>query len=119
MCPGTNESAGKRKSGRTGKGNRYLRCALVEAAHAVARRKGTYLHGQYHRLAARRGKKRAAVAVGHSMLVSAYHILRDGVGYQDLGANYFDERKEARVVARLQRRLERLGYAVSLNKQAA
>lgn len=119
MCPGTNESAGKRKSGRTGKGNRYLRCALVEAAHAVARRKGTYLHGQYHRLAARRGKKRAAVAVGHSMLVSAYHILRDGVAYQDLGANYFDERKQARVVARLQRRLERLGYAVSLNKQAA
>lgn len=119
MCPGTNESAGKRKSGHTGKGNRYLRCALVEAAHAVSRRKGTYLHGHYHRLASRRGKKRAAVAVGHSMLVSAYHILRDGVGYQDLGANYFDERKETRVVARLQRRLERLGYAVSLSKQAA
>lgn len=119
MAPGNNESAGKRKSGRTGKGNRYLRCALVEAARAAGRRKGTYLHAQYHRLSARRGKKRAAVAVGHTMLVIAYHILRDGTAYQDLGANYFDERKETRVVARLQRRLERLGYAVSLSKQAA
>ena len=119
MCPGNNESAGKRKSGRRGKGNRYLRTALVEAARAASRKKGTYLHGQYHRLARRRGSKRAAVAVGHSMLVIAYHLLRDGGVYHDLGANYFDENKEEIVVRQLQRRLERLGYEVGLSKKAA
>ena len=116
VCPGNNESAGKRKSGRTGQGNRWLRSALVEAAHAAARTKGTYLSAQYRRLAARRGAKRAAVAVGHTMLVIAYHILRDGVGYQELGGNYFDEQKEQHVVRRMQRRLERLGYEATIRK---
>ena len=119
MCPGNNESAGKRKSGHTGQGNHWLRSALIEAAHAAGRSKGTYLSAQYHRLAARRGAKRAAVAVGHSMLVIAYHILRDGVVYEELGGNYFDEQKEEHVVRRMQRRLERLGYEVTLTKQAA
>jgi transposase len=119
LCPGTNASAGKRKSGKTGPGNRYLRTALVEAAHATARKKGSYLHAQYHRLAARRGKKRAAVAVGHSMLVIAYHLLREGGVYEDLGPNYFDEQKEQHVVSRLQHRLERLGYEVTVVKKAA
>ena len=114
MCPGLNESAGKRKSGRPGRGNRYLRSALVEAAHHAGRQRGTYLSAQYHRLASRRGAKRAAVAVGHSMLVIAYHILRDGRTYEDLGSNYFDERKEQHVVHHIQRRLERLGYTVDL-----
>jgi transposase len=119
LCPGTNESAGKRKSGKTGHGNRYLRTALVEAAHATARKKGSYLHAQYHRLAARRGKKRAAVAVGHTILVIAYHLLGDGGVYEDLGPNYFDEQKEQQVVSRLQHRLERLGYEVTVVKKAA
>ena len=78
MCPGNNESAGKRKSGKTRKGNEWLRTALVEAAHAAARTKGTYLSAQYHRLLARRGSKKAAVAVGHSILVVIYQMLKDG-----------------------------------------
>ena len=119
LCPSLNQSAGKRKSSRTGKGNRYLRSALIEAAQAAARSKGTYLHAQYHRLASRRGAKRAAVAVAHSMLGIAYHVLRDGTVYEDLGATYFDERKEDLVVLRMQRRLERLGYEVRLIKKAA
>lgn len=119
MCPGSNESAGKRKSGHTGQGNHWLRSALIEAAHAAARTKSTYLSAQYRRLAARRGAKRAAVAVGHTMLVIAYHLLRDGAVYQELGGNYFDEQKEQHVVHRMQRRLERLGYEVTITKQAA
>lgn len=119
LAPGNNESAGKRKHGRTGHGNRYLRTALVEAAHAASRRAGTYLHAQYHRLASRRGAKRATVAVAHSILTIAYHLLSRHTTYQDLGANYFDERKEQQVVQRLQRRLERLGYTVDVHKQVA
>lgn len=116
LAPGNNLSAGKRKHGRTGQGNRYLRTALTEAAHACARKAGTYLHAQYHRLASRRGAKRAAIAVAHSILTIAYHLLSRQTDYQDLGANYFDEHKEKTVVKRLQRRLEKLGYQVDLSK---
>lgn len=119
LAPGNNESAGKRKPGRTGHGNRYLRAALAEAAHAASRKAGTYLHAQDHRLAARRGAKRAAVAVAHSILTIAYHLLSRHTTYQDLGANYFDEHKEQQVVQRLQRRLERLGYTVDVHQQVA
>lgn len=119
LVPGNNESAGKRKPGRTGHGNRYLRAALVEAAHAASRKPGTYLHAQYRRLTTRRGAKRATVAVAHSILTIAYHLLSRNTTYQDLGANYFDERKEQQVVQRLQRRLERLGYTVDVHKQVA
>ena len=77
------------------------------------------MHAQYHRLARRRGAKRAAVAVGHRMLGIAYHILKEGAVYEDLGANHFDERTEGAVVVRMQRRLERLGYEVQLAKKAA
>ena len=119
VCPGNNESAGKRKSGRTGKANKYLRSALVEAAHAASHTRGTYLSAQYHRLAARRGKKRAAMAVAHSILVIIYYMLRDGTPYQELGGNYFDELKEDRVVRRMERRLQNLGYEVTLKKKAA
>jgi transposase len=118
MCPGNDESAGKRRSGRTRKGNRWLRAALIEAAHAAARSKGTYLAAQYRRLAARRGGKRAAVAVGHSILVSVYHLLRDGESYHDLGGNYFDERDRLAVERRLVRRLEALGHKVILEPAA-
>lgn len=119
LCPGNNLSAGKRKHGRTGHGNRYLRTTLTEAAHAAGRKKGTYLQSQYQRLASRRGQKRAAIAVAHSILTIAYHLLSRQTEYQDLGANYFDECKEQTVVQRLQRRLETLGYQVDLTKKVA
>jgi transposase len=118
MCPGNQESAGKRRSGRTRKGNPWLRALLVQAAHAGARKRDTYLGAQYRRLAARRGKSRAAVAVGHTILVIAYHLLRDGTAYHDLGPRYFDERDRRAVERRLVHRLEGLGYRVSLEPAA-
>jgi transposase len=118
MCPGNDESAGKRRSGRTRKGRPGLRAALVEAAHAASRTKGTYLAAQYRRIAARRGGKRAAVAVGHSILVSVYHLLREGVAYREPGGNFFDERDRHAVERRLVGRLEGLGYTVTLQPAA-
>lgn len=114
MCPGNHESAGKRLSGKTRKGNTWLRKLLVEAAHAAAHTKNTYLSAQYHRLAGRRGKKKAIVAIGHSILVIIYHVLRDQKAYQELGGNYFDEHDRQAIEKRLVRRLEKLGYEVSL-----
>jgi transposase len=119
MCPGNHQSAGKRKGGKTRKGSPWLRALLVQAAHAGARTKGTYLQALYRRLAARRGKSRAAVAVGHTILVIAYHLLAEGTTYRDLGPNYFDERDRRHVEHRLVRRLEGLGYAVKLTPLAA
>ena len=119
MCPGNNESAGKRKSGKTRKGNANLRTALVEAAQAAARKKDSYLSAQYRRLAARRGKKKAIIALGHSLLIIAYHVLKRRVDFQDLGPTYFDERDRTNVERRLVQRLERLGYKVVLESTAA
>jgi transposase len=118
VCPGTDESAGKRRSGATGPGNAWLRTALVEAAHAAAHTKGTYLAAQYKRIAARRGTGRAAVAVGHSILVIVYHLLRDGVVYQDLGPTWFDRRDRSATVRRTVKRLEALGYRVTVEAAA-
>lgn len=114
VCPGTEESAGKRQSGRARHGNPYVRHALIEAAHAAARTKDTYLGALYHRLAARRGKKRAALAVAHAILVSMYHMLTTGALYEDLGPAYFDRHHQAATVRRAVQRLEALGYKVSL-----
>ena len=114
LCPGQDESAGKRRSGKTRKGSPALRSALIQAAHAAGRTKDTYLSAQYHRLSARRGKKRAAVAVAHSILTIIYHILRTGRTYEDLGGNYFDERDRERTARRQIARLERLGYRVTV-----
>ncbi len=114
MCPGNNESAGKRKSGKTRKGSKWLRRALTEAAHGAARTKNKYYQSLYRRLAARRGKQRAAVAVGHSLLVTGYHLITRDQTYQDLGANYFDERDREGVKRRALRRLEQLGFQVQL-----
>jgi transposase len=119
MCPGNNESAGKRKSGKTRKGDAWLRAALIEAAHASSRARNTYLSAQYHRLITRRGKKKAVVGVGHTILTIAYHLLRDGAEYADLGPHYFDERDEEHVTRRLVHRLEALGYSVQLQRPAA
>ena len=119
MCPGNHESAGKRQRGKTRKGNRALRAVLVEAAHAAGRTKHTYLGAQFRRLAAHRGKQRAAVAVGHAILVIAYHLLTEGTVYQDLGPHYFDERARQATERRLVHRLEALGYKVALEPVAA
>jgi len=114
LCPGNHERGGKRRSGSTRKGSPWLRTCLVQAAHAAARTKGTYLAAQYRRLAARRGKAKAAIAVAHSILVIAYHLLTEGTIYRDLGSHYFDERDRQGVERRLVHRLEGLGYTVSL-----
>jgi transposase len=118
MCPGNNESAGKRRNGKTRKGSRWLRHALIEAAHGAARTKNKYLKTQYHRVAAHRGKKKALVAVGHSILVISYHLLTRGQEYTDLGANYFDERDRNAVQRRCVKRLEKLGFKVDLQTTA-
>lgn len=114
MCPGNNESAGKRKSGKTTKGSRWLRHALVQAAWAASHTKDSYFSAQYHRLARKRGKKRALVAVGHSILVAVYHVLQGPDRYQDLGPNYFDLRDQHHVTKYLVKRLESLGHKVTL-----
>lgn len=117
VAPGNNESGGKRYSGKTRKGNRALGAVLNQAAHAAARTKDTYLSAQYHRLAARRGKKRAIMAVAHSILVIAYHVIQRKEPYRDLGGDYFDQRHQQTTANRLVKRLERLGYQVSIQQQ--
>jgi len=118
MCPGSNESAGKRRHSRTRKGNPILRATLTQAGHAAGRSKKTYLGATYQRIAARRGKKRAAIAVGRSILEIAYFVLRDGVAYEELGVNYYDERKKSAVLRNALKRLERLGYRVTVEPAA-
>jgi transposase len=114
LCPGNNGSAGKRQSSSTGQGNPWLRAALTEAAWAASHTKATYLSTQYHRLAGRRGAKRAIVALAHTLLVIIYSMLRNGTVYKELGANYFDERNHQKVALRAVQRLEALGYKVTV-----
>ncbi|WP_019909933.1 IS110 family transposase [Paenibacillus sp. HW567] len=119
MTPGHNESAGKKRSARTRKGNKKLRSALVESARAAGRKKNTYLSAQYHRIAGRRGKNRAAVAVGHSILAIVYVLLTRRQAYKELGFDYFDQRNREMVMNRSIKRLESLGYQVNLSEQSA
>lgn len=114
MCPGNNESAGKRKSGATPKGNRWLRRTLNQSAWAASHSKNTYLSAQYRRLASRRGKKRAIVAIGHTMLKIVYHMLKHKVSYHDLGNDYFDRLNSESLKRHLVKRLEKLGHKVTL-----
>ena len=114
LAPGNNESAGKRRYGKTRQGNRLLKTGLVQVSHAVAHMKNNYLSAQYHRLAARRGKKKAVIAVAHSVLIIAYYMLKRREPYQDLGSNCFDELKPEVTVKRLTKRLERLGFQVAI-----
>jgi transposase len=114
VCPGNCESAGKRKSGKTTDGNRYLRGVLCEMAWIVSRMKDNYLSAFYHRIARRRGKKRAIIAVAHKILVIIYHMLKNNKPYEDLGGDYFDQLDAARIERRAIQRLEQLGYDVAL-----
>jgi transposase len=118
ICPGNNESAGKRKSGKTGKGDVWLRAALTEAAQAASHTKNTYLASQYQHIAARRGKKKAIVAVAHSILRIVWHLLDHDCDYVDLGSRYLEERDRQQIERRLIRRLEGFGYTVKLEPAA-
>jgi len=119
LCPGNDESAGKRRSGRTRKGSKWLRTALIEAALAASRTKGTYLAAQYQRLKPRRGHHRAIVAVAHSILVACWHMLTTGEVYREAGGDYFRHRNPDAQVRRLVRQLEALGHQVTLERIAA
>ena len=118
VCPGNNESAGKRKRQDTRKGNVHLMTALVEAAHNASRKKGSYLKDKFFRIKARRGYLRAAVAIGHKILKAVYVMLSAGVEYKDLGEAYLDNVDAQRVKSNLVRRLQRLGYDVAITKRA-
>jgi transposase len=118
MCPANCQSGGRRYRARSRFGNTHLKSALTEAGQAAGRSKDTYLGAQYRRLAARRGSKRAALAVGHSILTISYHLMDRGTRFEELGADYFDRRNPERVKDRLVKRLEKLGYQVSLQPAA-
>jgi transposase len=114
MCPGNHESAGKRKSGKTRKGNRWLRGALTQAAWAASHTKGTYLSALFRRISARRGAKRAIVAVGHSILISAFYMWKNKQPYKEIGDSCQDRINPEETANRLLRRLAKLGYVVTL-----
>jgi transposase len=119
LCPGNDESAGKRRSGRTRKGSRWLSIALTEAAQANTRSRDTYLSAQYRRLRARRGHKKAIGAVKHSIIVACWHMLSTGELYNDAGGDYFARLDPDKQTRRLVAQLERLGHVVTLHKVAA
>ena len=112
LCPGDNQSAGKRKSGKTRKGNSLLRTTLVTCAHAAVKNKASYFYAQFMRISAHRGKKRAYVAVAHSMLIAIYHILKDGVVFEDLGAEYYNQFNKERKINAYLKKLKALGWEV-------
>lgn len=114
ICPGNNESGGKRHSGRVRKANKWLKAALIRCAHAAARTKDTYLGAQYRRFAGRKGPQRAAVVTAHSILDSLYFILRDGAEYQDAGPAFFDQLNKDHIIRQYKKRLEALGYEVEV-----
>lgn len=119
LCPGNDESAGKRRSGRVPKGNRWLKTTLVQAAWAASHTKDTYFAVQYQRLAKRRGKKRALIALAHTILETAYWMLRRGTHYEELGADWFDRRAPQRLARYYLGRLEELGLSVTVDPGAA
>jgi transposase len=114
VCPGNNESAGKRKSGKTTKGDTWLKGTLIQAAHAASKAKNTYFKDKYHRIAGRRGKKRAAMAIAHKILIAAYHVLLHKVPYHDLGEDYLDKLNKDVLEKKLVKRLEALGNRVTV-----
>ena len=119
MSPGNNESAGRRKSGRTTPGNKWIKAILTQCALCASQTKGSYLKDKYYKLKSRRGAKRAVIAIGHKILVIAYHILKDGVTYKELGESYLDNRNKTRVLRHHVNRIKNLGYEVSLAEKVA
>jgi transposase len=115
LCPGNHESAGKRMSGKTRKGSVWLTRHLCQAAWAVSTKKNSYLSAMFRRLAARRGVKRAIIAIAHTILVIVFHMLKRGIDYRDLGPNYFDRLNAEQVKRNLVKRLENLGLRVTLD----
>ena len=114
--PGNNESAGKRKSSRSTQGNKWLKAVLTESAWSASRSKGSYLKARYQLLAARRGKKRAALAIAHTTLIMAHPIIKEQRTYKELSADYFDRLNEQHILKRLTSRIQALGYKVDLEK---
>lgn len=119
VAPGNNETGGKQRSGKRRKGNQHLTTGLVLAAHAAARQKNNYLRALFYRLAGRRGKRRAAIAVGRTILQMAYHMIQRGEEYHELGADYHDHLDRERTAKRLVKRLQTLGYTVNVKDQVA
>ena len=118
VCPGDNESAGKQRSGRTRKGNPWLRSAICEAAWGASRTKKSYFHAQYARICARRGPNRALMAVAHSMIIVGFCLIKYGLEFKDLGADFFDRRNREHAIRRAVKRLNSLGYEVHLERAA-
>ena len=116
ICPGNNESGGKYKSGATRKGSKYLRATLIECAWAASRTKNTYFRAQFRRIASRRCAKRILIAVAHSLLTVAYHVLRDHRPYQELDADFFDRLNHGRLRSYYVKRLKSLGYQVDVKE---
>jgi len=119
LSPGNNESAGKKKNSRTTHGNKYLKALLVEMAWGAVKTKGTYFRAKYESMVGRRGKKRTLVAIAHKILIASYHIIKNNVPYQELGANYLLERKKKNKIDYLKRQLRELGYSVEKTEKAA
>jgi transposase len=119
LCPGNDESAGKRRSTRLRKGGQWLKATLVQSAWPASRKKGSYLKALFHRIRGRRGPKKAAIAVASSMLTAAYHMLKNGVDYEELTETYFAQRDRTKLARRLVKRLEDLGLAVTTSPIAA
>jgi transposase len=118
LCPGNRRSAGQRKPEKIRKGGQWLKPALLEATWAAVKENDSYLSAQYHRLVPHKGKKKAAIAVSHSMLIAAYWILKEGVPYKDLGPDYFLRRNQEAIQRRCVRQLQQLGFHVTLDKAA-
>ena len=119
VCPGNNESAGKRRSGKTRKGNKILKSTLVECAQSAVRRKDTFFYAQYQRIAMRRGKKRATLAVAHSILIAIYYMIKEDKEYKDLGADFYNKFNKEKKANAYMKKLKELGYDVQLVAQVS
>ncbi len=119
VCPGNNESAGKRRSGKTRKGNKILKSTLVQCAQSAVKRKDTFFYAQYQRIAMRRGKKRAILAVAHSILIAIYYMIKEDKEYEDLGADFYNKFNKEKKVNAYMKKLKELGYDVQITAQAS
>lgn len=119
VCPGNNESAGKRRNGKTRKGNKILKSTLVECAQSAVRRKDTFFYAQYQRIAMRRGKKRAILAVAHSILISIYYIIKEDKEYKDLGADFYNKFNKEKKANAYIKKIKELGYNVQIVAQVS